>query len=47
MRKTPPIPPLFKAERPTLIFEASKDGKLVIRYQGWAENKVALGYCPN
>jgi hypothetical protein len=36
------IPPLFKAENPTLTFSASKDGKLRVNYAGWDDAKVAL-----
>jgi hypothetical protein len=31
--KSPPIPPLFKADTAILIFEASKDGKLIVKYR--------------
>jgi hypothetical protein len=40
--KTPPIPPLFKADTATLAFSASKDGKVTVTYQGWDDRKVVL-----
>ena len=40
--KTPQISPLFKAEKPTLTFYASKDGKVSVSYQNWESNKVVL-----
>jgi hypothetical protein len=40
--RTPPIPPLFKADTATLAFSASKDGKLSVNYQGWDVGKVVL-----
>ena len=42
MSKTPPIPPLFKADTATLAFSASKDGKLTVNYQNWDSSKVVL-----
>ena len=36
------IPPLFKAENPTMTFSASKDTKLSANYHGRDQNKVAL-----
>jgi hypothetical protein len=35
-----PIPPLFKAENPTLTFSASKDGKLRATYTGWDDARA-------
>jgi hypothetical protein len=40
--KTPPIPPLFKADKATLAFSATKDGKVTVTYQGWEDHKVVL-----
>jgi hypothetical protein len=39
--KSPPIPPLFKADSATLTFYGSKDGKVSVSYQGWDAAKVA------
>jgi hypothetical protein len=38
--KTPPIPPLFKADAATLSFYGSKDGKVSVSYQGWNSANV-------
>jgi hypothetical protein len=40
--KTPPIPPLFKADLATLVFSATKDGKMSVSYQGWDDHRVVL-----
>ena len=40
--KTPPIPPLFKADAATLSFYASKTGAISVSYQGWDASKVVL-----
>jgi hypothetical protein len=40
--KTPPIPPLFKVDSATLVFSASKDGKVNVNYAGWDDRKVVL-----
>jgi hypothetical protein len=40
--KSPPIPPLFKADKATLAFSATKDGKVSVTYHGWDEHKVVL-----
>jgi hypothetical protein len=40
--KTPPIPPLFKADSATLALSAGKDGKVNVNHQGWDAGKVVL-----
>jgi hypothetical protein len=44
--KTLVPPPLLIAERPVLTFESTRDGKIIAKYQGWAENKAALAGQP-
>ena len=36
------IPPLFKADRRTVLAFEPKDGKIIVNYAGWDQNKVAL-----
>ena len=36
------IPPLFKADRRTVLAFEPKDGKIIVSYANWGENKVAL-----
>jgi hypothetical protein len=36
------IPPILIAEKPTVTFEALKDGKLRATYQTWEDARVAL-----
>ena len=36
------IPPLFKADRRTVLIFEPKDGKIIVSYANWGENKVAL-----
>ena len=40
--KTPPIPPLFKADAATLSFYGSNTGAVSVSYQGWDASKVVL-----
>jgi hypothetical protein len=40
--KSAPIPPLLKADVATLVFSASKDGKLRVTYAGWDDAKTVL-----
>jgi hypothetical protein len=37
-----PIAPILIAEKPTVTFEAQKDGKLRATYLNWDDAKVAL-----
>ena len=36
------IPPLFKADRRTVLAFEPKDGKIIVNYANWGENTVAL-----